>query len=228
MRNVVIALVVVAIVVVTADRTSLYVAQRTIASRVAAAYGLVAAPAVTIMGFPFLTQVAAGLYRQVNVAMGSVELGSVRVNDLTARFTGVRAPLGQLLGNGPPVMAAEHAAATGVLPFEMLQRRLPPGITLAPDGDRVRLTGNLGFQGLQVPVSAGMSVHVTSTAIQMSPRDVKVGNSPAVPSLVGSMLAIAVPLNDLPMRLAVRTVRVTAEGFAFTASARGVTFEKRG
>jgi LmeA-like phospholipid-binding len=228
MRNALIAAVILAILVLVADRASLYVAQRTIASRVAAAYHLAAVPAVTITGFPFLTQVAAGFYRQVSVAMGSVDLGSVRVDDLTARLEGVRAPLRKLLGNGPPVVSADDATATGVLPFESLQRRLPPGITLSPDGERIRLIGNLGFQGLQVPVSAGVSVHVTASAIEMSPRDLKVGNSPAVPSLIGSMLAIALPLDGLPMRLAVRTVRVTSDGFAFTASARGVEFENGG
>jgi LmeA-like phospholipid-binding len=228
MRNALIAAVILAIGVLVADRASLYVAQRRIASRVAAAYRLADAPAVTITGFPFLTQVAAGLYRQVDVAMGSVDRGNVQVGDLSVRFTGVRAPLRQLLGNGRPDVRADHATATGVLPFEVLQRRLPPGITISPDGEHVRLTGNLGFQGLQVPVSAGMSVHVTSDAIEMSPRDLKVGISPAVPSLVGSMLAIALPLGDLPMRLKVKAVRVTSDGFAFTASARGVEFENGG
>jgi LmeA-like phospholipid-binding len=228
MRKLLIALVVVAILVVAADRISLYVAQRKIADRVAAAYNLATPPNVTITGFPFLTQVIAGHYQQVVVTMNSVDTRGVQIDGLTARFAGVRAPLGQLLGTGPSAVTADHATATGVLPFETIQRRLPPGITLSADGERVRLTGNLGFQGIQVPVSAGVSLHVTSNAIEMSPRDLKVAGSFAVPSLVGGRLVIALPVHDLPMNLKVRSVHVTGHGFAVTATARGVEFENGG
>ncbi|MGE5289319.1 MAG: DUF2993 domain-containing protein [Micromonosporaceae bacterium] len=228
MRKLLIALVVVAILVVAADRISLYVAQRKIANRVTAAYSLATSPAVTITGFPFLTQVIVGRYQQVVVTMGSLDAGGVQLDGLTARFAGVRAPLRQLLGTGPSAVTADHATATGVLPFETVQRRLPPGITISADGERVRLTGNLGFQGVQVPISAGVSLHVTSEAIEMSPRDLKVAGSPTVPSLVGSRLVIALPVHDLPMQLKVRAVRVTTHGFAVTASARGVEFENGG
>lgn len=228
MRKLLIALIVVAILVVAADRISLYVAQRKIANRVAAAYNLATPPAVTITGFPFLTQVIAGHYQQVVVTMGSVDTGGVQVDGLTARFAGVRAPLRQLLGTAQSAVTADHATATGVLPFATVQRRLPPGITISADGEHVRLTGNLGFQGIQVPVSAGVSLHVTSDVIEMSPRDLKVAGSPAVPSLIGGRLVIALPVRDLPMHLKVRTVSVTSHGFAVTASAQGVEFENGG
>jgi LmeA-like phospholipid-binding len=226
MRKPLIAVVVLAILLVAADRISRYVAQRKLASRLGAAYDLASPPIVTITGFPFLTQVIAGRYGEVDVAMGAVERGGVKMKDLAARFMGVHAPLMRLLGRGgAAAVTADQATATALLPFEAVQQRLPTGITLSADGEGLRLSGNLGYQGFQVPVSAGVSLRVTSAAIEVSPRDLKVGGSLSVRSLVGNRLAISLPVSDLPMQLKVRTVQVTRDGFAVSASAGGAEFE---
>ena len=60
MRKILIALFVMIIVLVVADRIALLIAERKISDRVASAYDLPAKPGVSIAGFPFLTQVAAG------------------------------------------------------------------------------------------------------------------------------------------------------------------------
>ena len=228
MRKLLIAVVVLAVLLVAADRISRYVAQRKLASRVAAAYHLARPPTVTITGFPFLTQVIAGRYHEVGVAISLLNSGGVAMKDVQARFTGVHAPMTQLLGSDASAVTAEYATATAMLLFETVQQRLPAGITLSADGDRLRLSGNLGYQGLQVPVSAGVALRVTSAAIEVSPRDVKVGGALSMPSLAGSRLAIALPVHDLPMQLKVRTVQVTPDGFAVNASAGGVELENGG
>ena len=100
MRKFLILLLILVILLVAADRISVYVAQRKVASRLAGAYNLSTPPSVTIQGFPFLTQVVAGRYDQVDVTLSSVTAGGVEMRDLRARFTGVHAPLVRLLGNG--------------------------------------------------------------------------------------------------------------------------------
>jgi DUF2993 family protein len=229
MRRFLVLCLVLVILLVAADRISVYVAQRKVASRVASAYRLSATPAVTIRGFPFLTQVLAGRYAQVDVALDSVTADGVQVRDLRARFTGVHAPLVSVLGNGAGTVTADEATATALIPFASVQRRLPQGITLAADGGELRLSGRLGYQGLQVPVSAAVSLRVTPAAIEVSPRDITIGGTLPVPAgPLGSRLAIAVPVRDLPMHLKVTSVRVTREGFQVYASARGVEFENAG
>lgn len=227
MRKFLIALVVLAVVLVVADRISLFLAERKIANRVATSYRLSTTPAVTIQGFPFLTQVVAGNYQQVEVAVNSVQQSGVQLRDLRARFDQVHAPVGQLVGSGQArSITADRADATALIPFATVQERLPAGIKLGPDSGRLRLFGTLGYQGLQVPVSAAVSLHVTSNGIEVTPRNLTVGGTlPVPPTLLGARLAIALPVRDLPMNLHVTSVRVTANGFEVTASARDVAFE---
>ncbi len=229
MRKILIILAVLLILLVVADRIAVHVAQRKIAGRVASAYHLAVPPSVTIPGFPFLTQVAAGRYNEVDVALSSLTSGGVHVQDLRARFTGVRAPLVRLLGNGSASVTADNATATALIPFASVQRRLPPGITLGADRGTLKLSGKVGYQGFHVPVSAAVSLRVTATAIEVSPHNVTVGGTIALPpGPLGSRLAITLPVHDLPMHLKVTSVRVTSGGFEVSASARGVEFENSG
>ena len=230
MRKLLILLVILVILLVAADRISVYVAKRKVASRIVGAYNLSTPPSVTIEGFPFLTQVVAGRYTRVDVALSSVTAGGVEMQELRATFTGVNAPLARILGNGSGALSADHATATALIPFASVQRRLPPGIRLgAADGGELKLSGKLGYQGFQVPVSAAVSLHVTATDIQISPRNVTVvGTLPVPADLLGTRLAIALPVRELPMHLKVTSVRVTTGGFEVSAAGRGVEFENSG
>lgn len=230
MRKFLIALVVLVAVLAVADRISLFLAERKIANRVAATYRLASPPAVTIRGFPFLTQVVAGKYQQVQITVNWVQQSGVLLRDLRARFDQVHAPLSQLVSSGQTrSITANRADATALIPFATVQARLPSGIRLGPDSGRLRLSGTLGYQGVQVPVAAAVSLHVTANAIEITPRNLTVGGTlPVPPTLLGTRLAIALPVHDLPMNLHVTSVRVTANGFEVAASADDVAFESGG
>src|SRR6266536_73456 len=233
MRKLLIALVIILVALVAADRIAVHIAQRKVASRVAAAYSLARPPSVTIQGFPFLTQLVAGNYQQVDILLASVVRIWVDLRNLQARFVRVHAPLGELVGAdraSVKVITADHAAATALIPFPVVQRRLPRGITLSQDGGgELRLSGKLGYQGLWVPVTAAVGLRVTGNAIEVVPHDVIVGGALAVPpALLGSRLAFTLPVHDLPMHLKMTRVRVTAGGVEVSAAARDVAFESRG
>ncbi len=233
MRKLLIALVIILVALVAADRIAVHIAQRKVASRVAAAYSLARPPSVTIQGFPFLTQLVAGNYQQVDISLASVVRSGVDLRNLQARFDRVHAPLRELVGAdraSVKVITADHAAATALIPFPVVQRRLPRGITLSQDGGgELRLSGKLGYQGLWVPVTAAVGLRVTGNAIEVVPHDVIVGGALAVPpALLGSRLAFTLPVHDLPMHLKMTRVRVTAGGFEVSAAARDVAFESRG
>src|SRR6266571_6251800 len=135
MRKLLIALVIILVALVAADRIAVHIAQRKVASRVAAAYSLASPPAVTIRGFPFLTQLVAGNYQQVDVSVASVVRSGVHLRNLRARFDRVHAPLRELASadrGALKVIRADHATATALIPFPVVQQRLPPGITLSP------------------------------------------------------------------------------------------------
>jgi hypothetical protein len=116
MRKILIALFVMIIVLVVADRIALLIAERKISDRVASAYDLPAKPGVSIAGFPFLTQVVAGKYHSVDIRVRSVTADGVPVTGLGTlplhlKVTSVRVePAGlRISAAGQDV----HFAATG-------------------------------------------------------------------------------------------------------------------
>jgi hypothetical protein len=228
MRKLVTALLVVGILLVITDRVAVVIAQRDISSRVASAYGLPARPAGRIHGFPFLTQVAVGRYVVVDVRMGRVVTGGVQVSRLDARFTGVRAPLSQLLGRGASMVTADHATATALVPLAAVRHRLPRGLALRQDGQRLRLSGTVGYAGLSLPVSAIVTPAASPSGITLSPREITIGGSVKVPmGAVARRLGFAVPLGALPLHLEVTSVSVGAGGLRITASGQDVHFANR-
>jgi hypothetical protein len=200
MRELLIALVGLVISLMVAERISVYVAQRRVARRMASEYDLSARLSVAIQGFPFLTQAVAGHYTQVDVALSSVTAGGAEVRDLRATFIGVLAPLARLLSNNSGTVTADSAAATALIPFASVPRRLPAGITLRADGDRAVTIRQAPLRGLPVADLRGVSLHVTTTGIEVSPRNVTVGGTlPVPPGSLGSRLAIALRVHDPPM-----------------------------
>src|SRR5690348_8639826 len=154
MRKLLIGVVVLAALLVAADRISVAVAENQISERLTSAYGLPARPGVTITGFPFLTQVVAGDYRQIDVSASQVPAGGAVLHQLNVRLTGVHATVGQVLGNGSSMVTADHAAGSAMVGFGTVDHRLPGGFRLRPDGKDLSVSGRLAVHGAHVPVSA--------------------------------------------------------------------------
>jgi DUF2993 family protein len=69
MRKLLIGVIILAVLLVAADRIAAAVAENQISDRLTSAYGLAGKPGVTIAGFPFLTQV-------VHVTPGGLRIGA--------------------------------------------------------------------------------------------------------------------------------------------------------
>src|SRR5437763_15229435 len=89
MRKLLIGVAVLAVLLVAADRVSVAVAENQISDRLTSAYGLPGKPGVSITGFPFLTQVAAGDYRQIDVSASQVPADGATLHDLKVHLSGV-------------------------------------------------------------------------------------------------------------------------------------------
>jgi hypothetical protein len=225
MRKMAIVLLVVLIVVAVADRVAVAVAQRQISDRVASAYDLPGKPVVRVKGFPFLTQVVAGRYGAVDVTINRTMADGVAVSQLHATFTGVRAALGQVLGQGASTVTADHATANALVPLAALRQRLPRGLTLHLDGHRLRLSGSVGYLGVSFPVSATLTPAVSTSGLTFSPHNISIGGGIKVPlGAVAGLLAFAVPLGALPLHLEVSSVAVSSAGLRITATGQDVRF----
>ena len=111
MRKLLIGVIILAVLLVAADRISVAVAENQISDRLTSAYGLAGKPGVTIAGFPFLTQVVAGDYPQIDVSANQVSAGGAELHDLNVRLTGVHATVSQVLARSSFLVNGEQAAA---------------------------------------------------------------------------------------------------------------------
>src|SRR5690348_7121800 len=123
MRKLLIGAAVLAVLLVAADRISAAVAENQISDRLTSAYGLPGKPGVSITGFPFLTQVAAGDYQQIDVSASQVPAGGATLHDLKVRLSGVHATVSQVLGSGSSMVTADRAAGSAMVGFGAVDRR---------------------------------------------------------------------------------------------------------
>ena len=227
MRKLLIGVAVLAVLLVAADRISVAVAENQISDRLTSAYGLPDKPGVSITGFPFLTQVAAGDYQQIDVSASQVPADGATLHDLQVRLSGVHATVGQVLGNGSSMVTADRAAGSAMVGFGTVDRRLPSGLRLHPDGKNLSVSGRLAYHGVHIPVSATVAVGVSDSGIEVSPVSVNVPGLPGLPvSAYASQLRSVVPLSTLPLHLHLTSVHVTPDGLRIAASARHVQFAR--
>ena len=227
MRKLLIGVAALAVLFVAVDRISVAVAENQISERLTSAYGLPQRPGVSITGFPFLTQVAMGEYRQIDVSASQVPAGGATLHDLNVRLTGVHATVSQVLGSGSSMVTADRAAGSAMLGFGTVDRRLPGGFQLHRDGKNLSVSGRLAYHGAHIPVSATVSLGVSGSGISVTPVKVSVPGLPGLPvSAYSSRLRIVVPLSTLPLHLHLTSVHVTPDGLRIAASARHVQFAR--
>ena len=227
MRKLLIGVAALVVLLVAADRISVAVAENQISERLTSAYGLPQRPGVSITGFPFLTQVAAGDYRQIDVSARQVPAGGATLQDLNVRLSGVHATVSQVLGSGSSMVTADRAAGSAMLGFGTVDRRLPGGFQLRPDGKNLSVSGRLAYHGAHIPVSATVALGVSGSGISVTPVKVSVPGLPGLPmSAYSSRLRIVVPLSTLPLHLRLTSVHVTPHGLRIAASARQVQFAR--
>src|SRR5947209_16786383 len=119
-KGLLILLAVIVVVLIGADRIALLVAESQIASRVQKSQDLESHPDVSITGFPFLTQVVGGHYREVDVAVKDVTRNGLTVDRVSVRAHGVSVPLGKVLSGSVREVPVDRADATVTLGFDHL------------------------------------------------------------------------------------------------------------
>lgn len=225
MRKLLIALVVLAALFVAADRIAVATAENRVSSRLAAAYSLPSKPKVTIEGFPFLTQVLFGQYQRVDVSIGDVRADGYTLTRVRAHFSDVRASLSQVLGQAGASVTAAKANGSAQIGYGQIRSHLPAKVTLAPDGDRLKVSGVLRFHSVHVPVTAVVALSVTSAGIRVTPTSVTTPLGFGVPlGAASGALSFVIPVHSLPLHLTLTSVSVTPDGLRVAAAASGLHF----
>lgn len=210
------------VLLVVLDRAGALIAQREISNRVRSAYHLSATPDVSVHGIPFLTQLVSGHYQEIDVSIPSYKTDGVQLHNIDAKFTGVHASLSLLLGQNSGRATASHASGTALIPYAQVERKLPPGIKIAPDGNDLRVSGPTTLGA----VRGVARLAVSHSGITVTPQRLTVaGVSVTAGSLVGRF-SFTIPVSGLPMHLSVTGVHVTQGGVLVDAAARNVEFAK--
>ncbi len=218
------------VLLVVADRAGVVVAERVLADELQRSGGFTSRPDVEVRGVPFLTQALAGRYERIDVVARDVPAGDVagtplRLSRLTATLHGARVPLGDALSGAVTTVPVDRVDARALLPFDVVQRRTDVGdLTVAPEGDRLRLRGTVEVLGQEVSGSALSRLAVDDGSVVVTAESVEVGNDVA-DDLLGRALDgrfdVRVPLRGLPYGLQVDAVTVQPDGLAVRAGATG-------
>lgn len=201
------AIVAAALAAVPADRLLAAAARRRVAARVQVICGAASAPVIRLSG-PFLPQLLAGRYREVQVRIGTCAVGGIGLAGLTAHLTEVRAPLRGLIASRPAPVLAGKLSAVAVIGLADLSARLPSGLQVRPHGQDLRITGNYR----RVPVRGTLAVKAGRDQITVTPKLTG----------VGAPVGFVIGLPGLPPQLAIVALRVTGDGIEVTVHGIGV------
>lgn len=215
-----VVLLVLVALLVAGDRVSARLAEKAIAEQAQTSADLRTRPTVRIHGFPFLTQALGGRYDRIEVDARDLENGGVQVSRLEATLRGVQVRLGDALGGSVTSIPVEGLHATAVVTYaDLAHRSGVVGLTIAPEGEGVRVTGRVTVLGQTVRASALSRVSLRRGRIAVTAQSVRVlgQTSPGVVNALAGALDLLVPVGRLPYDLELTGLAVAPEGVVLRA-----------
>lgn len=226
LRGLLVFLIVLAVLVVAADRIGVLVAERQIAAKVQSSQDLSNQPSVDIEGFPFLTQVLANHYPAVRLQARDMAVGDsdrkVRLADLDAHLRDLRA-IDKFSG-----ATAETASGTALLTYQELSRAIGVDLGYA-GGGRVQASSSVEVLGQKITGTASAEVGIkggdelTFSSIRVGVPQAGVAVPDQLTDQFSSIFAKKLSLRGLPFHLQIQNLVATADGVRIAATARGLT-----
>jgi hypothetical protein len=227
MRKLLIAAVVLLILGVAADFAAARVFEDRVTEVIQREYGLDRRPVVQVRDFPFLPHLATGRLETVDVAATDVQAGGVTAARLVLHLHDVRVPRDVLLGERGRVEVGRADGQVELPEAEvnrLLADRLPgASLDVGDDGVRVRLRTELLGQPVEAVATGRLGA--SRGAIAFAPEKVELGGGldPALESQVAPLLAVRVPLPELPAGLRLEGVDTRPGTVIVTGRAAGVS-----
>ena len=221
MRRLLIVLVVLAALLVVADRVGVVVAQNRLASQIQQQLDLDRQPDVSIRGIPFLTQAIRGTYKDIRVQLPDVDAGDVQDVAIDARLQGTHVSLSDALGGSVNQIPVDRISGTLLIPYDQLADASGiSGLTITREGDSLRLTGSVQVLGRSIQAEAVGRVEVTDGRIAINAEQAKVAGIPvpqAVLDQAARLLSFRVQPRNLPLNLRITAVRLADSGLLVDA-----------
>jgi len=214
-------LIVILILLVIGDRVALAITENDMAGQFVT-NGFPVKPSVTIQGFPFLTQLAAKDFNQVDISASNVPAGPVTISSINATLKGMH--ISSYSSNATATV--DQLNATAFISFGALASAGGlgggTGITITPEGtNTVKISASLG--GI---FSASEEAQITQTGPQTISVKV-VNNGSAVGSLLSSFGSFSFNLpQGVPASLKITGLTLNSQGLNVSAAATDATFSK--
>jgi hypothetical protein len=230
------ALVAVLVVLVVVDRVAVGVAEGQIASRVQTSQALIDKPEVDVAGFPFLTQVARGRYKQVTVNVSGLTRDGLRLDQIRIVAEGVRVDPGDLLSGTVTSVPVDHARGSVLISYADLNTYLAnrvdvPKLAVSRGGSsNLRVTGSVEVPvlGRSISLSGDAKVAIDGENITLLPTSVDAVTG-ALPGIAESSareaLTIRFALKGLPFGVRLGQPTLTDDGIRISAFADGLTLD---
>lgn len=185
---------------------------------------------VSINGFPFLTQAAAGTYRDIQVSGSALTIDRVSGVRIDARMRGVHVPFNNAVNRDVKSLPIDHVTATATVPFREAARLTGiDGLQLSDDHGALHVSLGVSIPAMgDVVASADAEVHVAGNRLSYQVGNVVVNGAPvpdALASTVEQQMNGALTLPTLPYRLRVTGVRTTPAGIEAAARADHIVVE---
>jgi hypothetical protein len=213
-----------------ADRVAAQAAQSAVASRLQSELKLADKPAVSVHGFPFLTQLFGGRYRDVEVTAEGVTAQQFAGLTVHAHLRGLHAPFSKLTSNDIDQVPVDHVEGTVALPYDQIARATNiPGLSLSASGDSVRVAGTVTVLGQTFTASAHARAQVRDGTVIVTADHAQVQGvrlPSAVLPVVERGLSFVLPVQNLPFGLRLTGVQVTPAYLQVSAEANDVVLRK--
>ncbi|MEY9876068.1 hypothetical protein ABH931_005575 [Streptacidiphilus sp. MAP12-33] len=215
LRRLLIILVLLFGVFVTVDRLAVRFAEGQAATKIQSSRGLATKPAVTIEGFPFLTQLIGSKLDEIKVHADDVKVpqSKVQLATLDADLTGVK------VSSDYSSAVADHATGRVMITYESLTAALPNGTTVAYGGTPGKVKVSTNLAGHTLSGTADISV-VGGDSIRL---DHLSGTGDPLLDFAASQFAPSVPVAGLPSGLQLSSIEVDDRGIFVDASGDNVS-----
>jgi hypothetical protein len=206
---------------VLADRVAVGVVEDRIAEQLAERGGLVGTPGVDIGGFPFLTQAIAGRYDDVRLSLDTGQLADAPGTRADVSLRGVHVPLSAALSGSVTQVPVDRIEGSATVSYDQLAAALGGDATVAPEGDRLRITRTVELLGRTLPLTAAGTVSLDGDELVVDVERAG-GAGVEIPAfLVGrasGLLDLRYPV-DLPFGLRLTGVTPGPDGVQLTVEA---------
>ena len=209
---------------VVADRVGESYASNLIAQQLTSQLRLSQSPDVKVTGVPFLTQWAAGNYREIDISIPSVTAQSITVENVQTTVKNVHTKPFVTSGSDLRSASAGSVNLHGLVPFSAIP--LPSGFAATASGSQLKVSGTVTVFGASVPVTAIENITLQGSTVNFNPTNVQAnagGFQVDVSGTVTRQLAVSVNVSGLPFGVQVTGVAVDPSGLLATAQGENVS-----